>query len=88
MVVLTNESGMGDFDVWSEILDLALEIDDDDAWGCAADFNGDAEVDTRDFVAFLNAWTAGDAAADIDGHGLVDTRDVIAYLGLWTAGCG
>jgi YVTN family beta-propeller protein len=26
---------------------------------CPADFNGDAVIDTRDVLAFLNAWTAG-----------------------------
>ena len=54
---------------------------------CPADFNGDGVVDTRDVVAFLNAWAAGDASADIDGNGVVDTRDVIAFLNLWTDGC-
>jgi len=27
--------------------------------GCAADFNGDGVVDTRDVIAFLNAWAEG-----------------------------
>jgi hypothetical protein len=54
---------------------------------CVADFNGDGAVDTRDVIAFLNAWNADDSSADIDGNGTVDTRDVIAYLNLWTAGC-
>ena len=54
---------------------------------CGADFNGDGVVDTRDVVAFLNAWAAGDASADIDGNGVVDTRDVIAFLNVWAAGC-
>jgi probable HAF family extracellular repeat protein len=54
---------------------------------CFADFNGDGTVDTRDFVAYLNAWATGDPSADIDGDGLVDTRDFIAYLNLWAAGC-
>jgi hypothetical protein len=54
---------------------------------CVADFNGDGTVDTRDVIAFLNAWNAGDSSADIDGNGVVDTRDVIAFLNQWTAGC-
>jgi probable HAF family extracellular repeat protein len=39
---------------------------DTEAWmvrlrpaGCPADFNGDGGVDTRDVLAFLNAWTSG-----------------------------
>jgi len=54
---------------------------------CLADFNADTVVDTRDVIAFLNAWTTKDPEADIDGNGSVDTRDVIAFLNLWTAGC-
>jgi hypothetical protein len=44
-------------------------------------------VDTRDVLAFLNAWTAQDPGADVNGDGVVDTRDVIAFLNPWTAGC-
>lgn len=54
---------------------------------CVADFNGDETVDTRDVLAFLNAWSNEDPTADINGDGSVDTRDVLAYLNLWTAGC-
>jgi hypothetical protein len=54
---------------------------------CIADFNGDGAVDTRDVLAFLNAWNAGDARSDIDGDGVIDTRDVLAFLNLWNAGC-
>ncbi len=54
---------------------------------CAADFNGDGMVDTRDVLAFLNSWTAGDPEADTNGDGVIDTRDVLAFLNLWTAGC-
>lgn len=54
---------------------------------CQADFNGDGVVDTRDVLAFLNAWSAQHAAADCDGNGLIDTRDVLCFLNLWTAGC-
>ncbi|HZW08742.1 MAG TPA: GC-type dockerin domain-anchored protein [Phycisphaerales bacterium] len=55
--------------------------------GCVADFNGDGSVDTRDVLAFLNAWNAGDSGSDINGDGVVDTRDVLAFLNLWNAGC-
>lgn len=54
---------------------------------CAADFDGDGMVDTRDVLAFLNAWTAGDLDADANGDGVIDTRDVLVFLNLWTAGC-
>ncbi len=55
--------------------------------GCAADFNGDGMADTRDFIAYLNAWVAGDDRADFDANGIVDTRDFIAFLNAWSAGC-
>ena len=55
--------------------------------GCAADFNGDGDVNTLDVLAFLNAWTAGDAAADFNGDGDVNTLDVLAFLNAWNAGC-
>ena len=54
---------------------------------CAADFNGDGEVNTLDVAAFLNAWAADDAGADINGDGEVNTLDVAAFLNAWTAGC-
>lgn len=54
---------------------------------CAADFNADGAIDTRDVVAFLNAFAAEEPRADINADGLVDTRDVVAMLNRWTAGC-
>ncbi|HZW08954.1 MAG TPA: GC-type dockerin domain-anchored protein [Phycisphaerales bacterium] len=57
------------------------------AASCVADFNGDGVVDTRDVIAFLNAWNAQDAASDCDGNGVIDTRDVICFLNEWNAGC-
>lgn len=54
---------------------------------CAVDFNHDGEVDTRDVLAFLNLWAAGDDEADINEDGVVDTRDVLVFLNVWNAGC-
>ncbi len=54
---------------------------------CAADLNGDGEVNTQDVLLFLNLWVAEDGAADWDGNGVVDTRDVLAFLNEWAAGC-
>jgi hypothetical protein len=72
---------------------LRGELADDDGDGvpdicaCVADFNFDGQVNTLDFLAFLNAWNAGDPRADIDADGAVDTLDILAYLNLWAAGC-
>lgn len=54
---------------------------------CAADFDGDGEITTLDFLDFLNAWAAGDSAADMDGNGAVNTQDVLVFLNAFTAGC-
>jgi len=54
---------------------------------CPADFNADFQVDTRDIVAFLNAWASGDTRADWDQNGTIDTQDVLAFLNDWVAGC-
>jgi uncharacterized membrane protein len=40
----------GDYEAWMARVGPA---------GCHADFNGDGVVDTRDVIAFLNAWTGG-----------------------------
>ena len=55
--------------------------------GCAADFNGDGEVNTLDVLAFLNAWAAGGPEGDFNGDGDVNTLDVLAFLNAWVAGC-
>jgi len=68
-------------------------IDDVEIWGvvddggCAADFNGDGDVNTLDVLAFLNAWTGHDPRGDFNGDGTFNTLDVLAFLNAWTAGC-
>lgn len=54
---------------------------------CASDLNHDNLVDTRDFIAFLNAWSVGDLSADWDKNGIIDTRDFVAFLNEWVVGC-
>lgn len=54
---------------------------------CVADFNGDGVVDTRDVLAFLNAWASGSVATDLDGDGTIDTRDLLAFLNAWAVHC-
>jgi hypothetical protein len=54
---------------------------------CFADLNADGLVDTLDFLAFFNAWAAGDLIADWNGDGEINTQDFLAYLGAWAAGC-
>lgn len=54
---------------------------------CPADFNSDGQIDTRDVLDFLSAWTAAEPKADFNYDGDLDTRDVIAFLKAWTHGC-
>lgn len=54
---------------------------------CLGDFNNDGDVNTLDVLAFLNAWSAGDASADFNGDGDVNTLDVLGFLNAWTTGC-
>ena len=54
---------------------------------CPGDFDADGAVDTRDVIAFLNAWVAGEASADFNGDGAVNTADVLAFLNAWNVVC-
>lgn len=73
--------------------ELAI-VDVSDCDDCPADFDSNDLVDSRDIIAFLNAWAAqrgtdcsGGCSADFTGDGLVDSRDFIAFLNAWNAGC-
>ena len=54
---------------------------------CPGDYNGDCNVNTQDFVAFLNDWSAGNMAADCNNDRVINTQDFICFLNLWTSGC-
>jgi hypothetical protein len=49
------------------------------------DLNQDCNVDSQDFIIFLNAFVAGDPLADFDGDGDVDSQDFIAFLNAFTS---
>lgn len=50
----------------------------------AADFNGDNSVNSRDVIAFLNAWVAFDPSADCNGDSSINTQDLLCFLNVWT----
>lgn len=54
---------------------------------CAADRNGDGQLDFFDVQDFLNDFAAHDASADINSDGQWNFFDAQAYLGLFAAGC-
>ena len=52
---------------------------------CPPDYNGDTVLDSKDFIAFLNDFTAGNA--DYNGDTVTDSKDFIAFLNDFVAGC-
>lgn len=57
------------------------------AVNCAADFDGDANVDPKDLGTLLANWgpclSAEDCSADINGDGQVGAYDLSAVLAAW-----
>ena len=54
---------------------------------CYADFDGDGELTIFDFLAFQNAFDAGDATADCDGDGSLTLFDFLCFQNEFDAGC-
>ncbi|MFI4915062.1 MAG: GC-type dockerin domain-anchored protein [Phycisphaerales bacterium JB060] len=54
---------------------------------CPADFDGDGELTLFDFLAFQNAFDAGDPRADFDGDGELTLFDFLAFQNAFDAGC-
>jgi hypothetical protein len=54
---------------------------------CRADFDGSGELDIFDFLAFQNAFDAGDLAADLDGDSSLTLFDFLAFQNTFDAGC-
>lgn len=52
---------------------------------CVADFNGDGASDQADLVAFIDAWSQGNA--DISCDGVTDRTDLDKFIDLWMSGC-
>ncbi len=55
---------------------------------CQADCDGNGELNTVDFLCYLNLFSNGDPLADFNGDGVVNTLDFLAYLNAFNAGCG
>ncbi|UYV13148.1 MAG: integrin alpha [Phycisphaera sp.] len=54
---------------------------------CAADLDGDGLLTIFDFLAFQNAFDAGDPIADFDGDGELTIFDFLAFQNAFDAGC-
>ena len=65
----------------------AFRIIVDGGTACRADFDGDGELSIFDFLAFQNAFSAGDLAADFDGDGTLSIFDFLEFQNEFAAGC-
>ncbi|MEQ8844414.1 MAG: GC-type dockerin domain-anchored protein [Phycisphaerales bacterium] len=65
----------------------AFSIIVDGGTACRADFDGDGELTIFDFLAFQNAFDAGDLAADFDDNGTLNIFDFLAFQNEFAAGC-
>jgi hypothetical protein len=54
---------------------------------CRADFDGDGALTIFDFLAFQNAFDAGEPSADFDGDGSLTLFDFLAFQNDFDAGC-
>jgi CubicO group peptidase (beta-lactamase class C family) len=61
---------------------------DHDLWGmyCPGDFDGSGAADLFDFLAFVNAFNAGDDRAEFSGDGVLDLFDFLAFINAFN-GC-
>ena len=54
---------------------------------CYADFDDDGRLSLFDFLAFQNAFDAGDTAADCDDDGRLSLFDFLCFQNAFDAGC-
>jgi alpha-amylase len=82
-------------DGWHTLTIVAFEVTDNASvqefdvfvGQCPPDFNGDTVLNSLDFIAFLNAFTAGDPSADYNNDGAVNSLDFISFLNDFVLGC-
>ena len=55
--------------------------------GCAADFNGDGQVDFFDYLDFVSAFANEDPSADFNRDGQIDFFDYLDFVAAFAAGC-
>lgn len=80
--------GAGHYPVFSDsfqqqVIDFLL----DHPKPCAADADGDGELNVLDFITFQLLWQAQDPSADCDGNGLYNILDFVCFQQLFQAGC-
>ena len=55
---------------------------------CPGDFDDNDVADTRDVVAFMNAYAASEPIADVNEDSFVNTADVVFFLDAFAQPCG
>ncbi len=78
--------------VLNAIDDIEIPADEIDYHGiivveCAADLNGDGQLNVLDFVKFQELWQANDPAADCNGDDAFNILDFVCYQALFQQGC-
>ena len=82
-----NEDGKTDIVSTNFSLDSVTYLENRGA-ACTADVNGDGLLDILDFLAFQQAFQAGDMKADCDADGrLINPLDFICFQQAFLAGC-
>jgi len=56
--------------------------------GCAADCNGDGNLDILDFVCFQGEWQNQTEAGDCNADGIYNILDFVCFQELFVKGCG
>jgi endonuclease/exonuclease/phosphatase family metal-dependent hydrolase len=62
---------------------LTVRVEVIPAEGCAADFDGDGEVDVADILVLIADWEGTDPAHDLDGNGTVGVSDLLILIAAW-----
>jgi hypothetical protein len=67
--------------------DFGVYVETTEIGGCYPDFTGDGVLDLFDFLAFVNAFNAGDPEANCDQEGGLDLFDFLCFTNAFNAGC-
>jgi hypothetical protein len=62
---------------------LTVCADEECAFGCEGDTNGDGEVNVTDLLEVVDQWGNTSGSADINTDGIVDVSDLLIVVGSW-----
>ncbi len=67
--------------------DGAFLIDREGGFGCAADYNGDTNVDFFDYLDFVADFAASAPRSDFNGDTVIDFFDYLDFVDIWGRDC-